>query len=153
MLPHSFCSHSAARHSVKGALAKGALARRGSLGSIEYVEKYLAPFDEIEDEDIDISLEDAKKCIRTLAGQQRDLEKMLTGSLKAKQQSHGDAHKLKQRRDSPKTHIRRPLDGTECIVCKKDGVVRDTMFQRCGCVVTCEECAQEIRTQKKKKHQ
>jgi hypothetical protein len=37
---------------VKGALAKGALARRGSLGSIEDAEKYLAPFDEIEDEDI-----------------------------------------------------------------------------------------------------
>ena len=53
---------------MKGALANGASARRGSLGSTEYVEKYWAPFDEIEDEDIDISLEDAKKCIRTRDG-------------------------------------------------------------------------------------
>ena len=72
---------------MKGALAKGASAGRGSLGSIDDAEKYWAPFDEIKDEDIDISLEDAKKCIRTLARQPRDLEKMLTGSLKAKQQS------------------------------------------------------------------
>ena len=43
---------------------------------------------------------------------------------------------LKQRQDSLKTHVRRLLDGTECIVCKKDGVVRDTMFQRSGCVST-----------------
>ena len=137
---------------MKGALAKGVSARRGSLGSIEYVEKYWAPFDEIKDEDIDISLEDAKKCIHTLPRQQRDLEKMLTASLQAKQQSQEDAHKLKQRQDSLKTHVRRLLDGTECIVCKKDGVVREPMFQRCGCVVTCEECAQEIRAQKKKKY-
>ena len=137
---------------MKGALAKGVSARRGSLGSIEYVEKYWAPFDEIEDEDIDISLEDAKKCMRTLAEQQRDLEKMLTGSLMAKQKSREDAHKSKQRRDSLRTHVRRLLDNTECIVCKKDGVVWEPMFQQCGCVVTCEECAQEIRAQKKKKY-
>ena len=48
---------------MKCALAKGVSARRGSLGSIEYAEKYLAPFDEIKDEDIDISLEDTKKCM------------------------------------------------------------------------------------------
>ena len=81
---------------MRGALAKGASSRRGSLGSIEDAEKYLAQFDEIKDENIDISLEDAKKCMRTLAGQQRDLQKMLAGSLKAKQQSREDAHKLKQ---------------------------------------------------------
>ena len=77
---------------------------------------------------------------------------MLTGSLKAKQQSREDARELQQRRDSLRTQVPRLLDGTECIVCKKDGVVREPMFQRCGCVVTCEECAQEIRAQKKKKY-
>ena len=37
---------------------------------------------------------------------------------------------LKQRQDSLKTHVRRLLDGTECIVCKKDGVHRREL--ECG---------------------